>query len=208
MTSERYPRDSVRVLLPTDHVSPATRGALEARLVAPGGRDAPPCFLDPHLLATLRAVGNRLLPQPDRSDPIDLAGAIDARLADGQGDGWRYADLPPDRDAVRLGLRGVDETARLMFGATFVELPPTQRDDVLRAVQRGEPLGDAWRTMSAARFFEELLAETCEIYYSHPLAQEEIGYVGMADLPGWQAIGLDRLDAREPRPIEQPDGRD
>ena len=51
--------------------------------------------------------------------------------------------------------------------------------------------------MDAGRFFEELLAELTENYYAHPLAQEEIGYVGMADLPKWVNIGLNEKDDRE-----------
>jgi hypothetical protein len=50
-----------------------------------------------------------------------------------------------------------------------------------------------------------MLAEVTQTFYAHPLAQEEIGYVGMADLPSWRAIGLDQLDDREPRPIPNND---
>ncbi|RYF62200.1 MAG: gluconate 2-dehydrogenase subunit 3 family protein, partial [Cytophagaceae bacterium] len=35
--------------------------------------------------------------------------------------------------------------------------------------------------------------------YSHPLVQEAFGYVGMADRPSWELIGLNELEAREPR---------
>jgi hypothetical protein len=69
-------------------------------------------------------------------------------------------------------------------------------------VQRGDVEGGVWDTLPAQRFFEELLAEAVECYYSHPLAQEEIGYVGMADAHGWQAISLNRLEPWEPRAVE------
>jgi gluconate 2-dehydrogenase gamma chain len=42
-----------------------------------------------------------------------------------------------------------------------------------------------------------MLAELTENYYSHPWAQDEIGYVGYADLPSWVNIGLNEKDARE-----------
>ena len=61
----------------------------------------------------------------------------------------------------------------------------------------GDAPGATWQTLPAKRFFEELLAEAAENYYSHPLAQEEIGYVGMADLPAWERLGLNQLDDRE-----------
>jgi hypothetical protein len=60
--------------------------------------------------------------------------------------------------------------------------------------------------MPANRFFEELLVLATETYYAHPLAQEEIGYAGMADAAGWQAIGLDEREAHEPAPLDRATG--
>jgi hypothetical protein len=85
-----------------------------------------------------------------------------------------------------------------MFGAGLASLPGAERDAVLRAVQSGEAPGEVWAQMDAACYFEELLALLVDIYYAHPLALEEIGYVGMADAHGWQAIGLDQREAHEP----------
>jgi hypothetical protein len=48
-----------------------------------------------------------------------------------------------------------------------------------------------------------MLAELTEYYYAHPLAQEEIGYVGMADAHGWTRLGLNELEPREPEPLGQ-----
>ena len=61
--------------------------------------------------------------------------------------------------------------------------------------------------MPAARFFEEMLSEVVALYYSHPLAQEEIGYVGMADARGWPRVGPGELEAHEPRPVGGGGGR-
>ena len=74
------------------------------------------------------------------------------------------------------------------------------------AVQRGEAPGESWSVVPAARFFEELLAECVEGYYSAPAAQDEIGYAGFADAHGWQAVGVDQLQTHEPRslPAETP----
>ena len=51
----------------------------------------------------------------------------------------------------------------------------------------GEAPGENWQEVLQDKFFEEMLAELAESYYAHPLAQEEIGYVGMADVPGWDS---------------------
>lgn len=201
----RYPEGAVRGLLASDLVTPQTRAVLLARLDAPPA--AAPRALDESTFAILGAVCARLIPQPERAEPIDLAGAVDDRLARGDGKGWRFAAMPPDAEAYRLGLRGVDECARATFGVGFVALDDARRDEVLHLVQGGQPLGANWARVPADRFFEELLAEVVECYYSHPLAQEEIGYVGFADARGWQALGLDALAPHEPRALDDGAGR-
>ena len=192
-----YPSGTVRALLGTEHVSEATRAALQQRLDAPAAYE--PQFLSAEAYALLEAVANRLFPQPDRPDrPISLAPALDQQLANGLADGWRYDVLPPDREAMRLGLGGIQEVAQSLFQTDFMSLPPQQQDAVLQALADGRPPGTTWQTLNAGRFFEELLAELTETYYAHPLAQEEIGYVGMADLPAWTRIGLNEKEDREP----------
>ena len=196
-----YPNGTVRALLGTSHVSAATRAAVQARLDAPA--TYAPQFLAPEAYALLVAVAARLLPQPDRPDqPIALAPAIDQRLAAGRADGWRYDALPPDREAYRLGLGGIQEIAQALFQVDFLHLKPEQQDAALQALAGGHPPGPAWETLAAGRFFEELLAELTETYYAHPLAQEEIGYVGLADLPSWTRIGLNEKEDREPTAVQ------
>jgi gluconate 2-dehydrogenase gamma chain len=188
----------MQALLATDLVTPQTRRVLAERLKR-RPIDCTP-VLDPPELATLGAVCARLVPQPDRAQPIDLAAAVHDRLARNEGNGWRYAAMPSDLEAYRLGLRGLDELAYTIGGTAFVDLEAQRQDALLRAVQLGE-VGESWRALPAALFFEELLAEVVECYYSHPLAQDEIGYAGYADAHGWQAVGLDQLALHEPRPL-------
>lgn len=195
-----YPEGTVRALLQTDLVTEATRTALQARLDAP--TDYLPQFFDADTFELLLAVAARLLPQPDRPVPIELAPAIDARLAEGRSDGWRYDVLPPDREAYRLGLGGINQAAQAQFQLDFLVLDAAHQDAVLEQLASGNAAGENWQQVKQGRFFEELLAELTENYYAHPLAQEEIGYVGMADVPGWTRIGLNELEPREPE--EQP----
>ena len=193
----RYPVGTVRVLLDGEHVTAPTRAALQARLTDPPA--AQPDLLG-NRVGLLAAVCARLVPQSGGA-PVDVAGMLHARLATGIGDGWRYADLPPYPLAWRCGLEGIGETAQAMFDGEFTGLTAGDQDAVLRAVQAGSPAGEIWRELPAARFFETLLAAVVETYYAHPLAQEEIGYAGMADAPGWQAIGLGEREVREPAEI-------
>ena len=185
-------------LLPSPHVSAATHAALTQRLAATGAVYEPQ-FLAPETFRLLEAVAARLFPQPDRPVPIPLAPFVDHRLAEGRADGWRYDALPPDREAYRLGLGGIQEIAKILFQAYFESLTPVQQDKVLEALASTTPPGTTWQTLNAGRFFEEMLAELAETYYSHPWAQDEIGYVGYADLPAWTKIGLKEKEPREPQ---------
>ncbi len=191
-----YPVGSVRALLPTDLVTAQTRRVLTERL-APSVNNAPHVF-EPDEFDTLRVMCARLLPDAVRLQ-IDLAAQLDARLSTGKGDGWRYDALPPDQEAQRRGVQAVEQSAQILYSKPFVALEAVRQDAVLRAVQGGEPPGALWQTLPAKRYFEELLAELVECFYSDPHVQETIGYVGMADAHGWQAIGLDQLEAWEPR---------
>lgn len=203
-----YPPGTARRLLSTDLVTSKTREVLEDRLAVEGETDKhrPHSFTRMEL-ATLAAACARLIPQPDREQPLHLAGEIDRRLAAGASNGWRYDSMPPDGEAYRRGLRGLDETARAMMNAgsrrseetRFESLSVPEQDAVLAAVQCGEAPGNIWETMPPARFFEELLAELAETYYSCPRAQDEIGFAGFADAHGWQRIGLGQLEPFEPR---------
>lgn len=185
-------------LLPTSHLSEATRAELTQRLAETNQAAAyEPQFFAPETYQLFVAVAARLFPQPERPVPIPLITAVDKRLAEGQSDGWRYDAMPPDREAYRLGLGGIEQIAQTLFQASFEQLAPAQQDAVIEALASGNPPGETWQTLNATRFFEEMLAELTENYYAHPWAQDEIGYVGYADLPGWVNIGLNEKDARE-----------
>jgi len=203
MPPESYPVGTVRALMDTDLVTPPTRAALSARLdfLPP----AAPLFFTADEMATLVAALGRLFADSVQPDANYLAATVDARLAGGGGDGWRYDDMPPDGAAARLGLHGLDQAARARFGADFAALDAPRQDEVLTAVQGGDVPGETWQTVPPGRYFEELLAEASEAYYSHPVAQEEIGYVGMADAPGWTRLGLNEREAREPLPMASGD---
>jgi gluconate 2-dehydrogenase gamma chain len=196
---EHYPNGTVRALLPTDQVTEPTRQALTERLKAVPEK---PVFFSETEFSLLKDICSRLLPQDEHQPTIDIAGGIDERLAQNKSDGWRYDTMPADGEAYKLGLAGVDETASLLFESPFQSLSAAQQDEVLRQVQQGKAPGETWKKLPANRFFEELLAEATTNYYSHPLAQEAIGYVGMADVVGWQRIGLNQLEDREPKIID------
>jgi hypothetical protein len=146
-----------------------------------------PQLFDAIQMQTLRTVSARLIPAPDLADAVDLAGALDAALAEGEGDGWRYAEAPPDRRLHTTGLDALNAAALARFGSGFSHLSPERQDALLSAAASGD-LEAA--SIDAARWFEELLCALVELHYAHPLVQVSIGYDGMADAHGVQAVGL------------------
>ena len=153
---------------------------------------------------TLAAVAERIVPQPDRdgAEKIPIVPWIDEKLYKDERDGYRYEELPPQREAWRAGLAGIDEAARALFdGRSFIELDPLSQDVVLRHVERGDPPGAAWQKLPAARFFKSVLSITIvKIYYAHPAAWNEIGYNGPSSPRGhvrkWEG-GVDPWEAQE-----------
>jgi gluconate 2-dehydrogenase gamma chain len=194
---KKYPPFTIRKLLETDLISSQTKKVLIDRLKQLE-EQYEPAYFTPYLFSILRAVSDRLIPQEKNDACIDLAASIDRRLKEGKNDGWRYASMPPDGEAYQAGLTGIDEMAKAHLNKKFTELEQHQQDDILSAVQHGNIIGAAWKSISPQHFFEDLMAEFTEAYYSHPLAQEQIGFVGMADMQGWKLLGLNEHEKPEP----------
>ncbi|QXQ06158.1 gluconate 2-dehydrogenase subunit 3 family protein [Sphingosinicellaceae bacterium] len=180
-------------------MTPATSTALRTRL------DSKPrtgvAVFDAGQFKALEAIAARLLPQGGRSAPIDHAREMHDRLASGSGDGWRFAKLPNDIEAHQRGLSAVDAAADAGYGRTFAQLSVSQQDDLLREIQFGRVSAPGWGELDPALWFTELLSLLVDIDYSHPAAQEEIGYLGMADARGWQDVGIGARAPHEPEPL-------
>ncbi len=82
----QYPPGTVRALLQTDHVTDATRQTLTRRLGALPYTN--PQFFTVEEFALLQAICDRLIPQTDHPDRVDIAGGIDERLTQQKGNGW------------------------------------------------------------------------------------------------------------------------
>ena len=179
-----------------DQTREVVRGRLEE---VPGIR-----FFTDAEARTLAAVAERIVPQPDRDEAgkIPIVPWIDEKLYEDERDGYRYEELPPQREAWRDGLAGINETAQALFGGkTFVDLDPLSQDVVLTHVARGDATGATWKQLPAARFFKSVLSITIvKIYYAHPAAWNEIGYNGPSSPRGhvrkW-AGGVDPWEAEE-----------
>lgn len=146
----------------------------------------------------LEAVVHRLVPQRDRSNPVPIVPWIDAKLHQNNRDGFRYDDMPPLREAWRLGLRGIDQESGQRFKASFSSLLEEQQDAVLSAIHSGDVAGGVWARLPAQRFFSTvLLKEVVGEYYAHPLAWNEVGFGGPASPRGYVRLGVDQRDSWE-----------
>jgi hypothetical protein len=199
-TGTRYPNYNVLDKWSSPDFDDQTREVVRKRL-----EEIPPVrFFTAHEARTLAAVAERIIPQPDRSvaERVPIVPWVDEKLYEDKRDGYRYEELPPQREAWRMGLAGVDETARALFdGKSFVELDPLSQDVALRQIAWGRAPGATWTKLPAARFFKSVLLTTItRTYYAHPLAWNEIGYNGPSSLRGhvrkWEG-GVDPWEAHE-----------
>jgi hypothetical protein len=155
-------------------------------------------FLTEEEWALLEAIAARLVPQPDRAEPVPIVPWIDDTLFENKTPGYRYADMPPMRDAWRQGLAGIAGEARERHGTDFCVLPSEVQDALLRAIQHDDVDARLWGNLPAARFFSELLLkQIVAVYYAHPAAWSEIGFGGPASPRGYVRLGFDERDPWE-----------
>ncbi|MBB5879226.1 pimeloyl-ACP methyl ester carboxylesterase [Xanthomonas arboricola] len=188
------PEDFI-TLLNADRVSPRMRKLLLSRHAGPPA--SAQGVLSQHQLKLLGAVVARVL--DGAGDARAIARRIDVQLAEGAGDGWRHAALPPDRLAVPLGLDALDALSN-----GFAGLPAEIQDHWLRAVSlatAGDPSAHGLDAAQLAHWFEDIRAEAARTWASLPATMAAMGYDGFAvggagiDSPGYQQTAADRQEA-------------
>lgn len=194
MIETPYPGYDVLAKWNTPSFNAQTRAVLEQRLQHVPGR----CFFSTEEWRLLDAIVARLVPQPERDEPIPIVPWIDGMLADGHGEGFRHQGMPPLAEAWRRGLEGIDREAERRHGRPFADLDAEEQDATLAAVQGGEVDQASWGGVPAKLFFSDVLLKTAVgIYYAHPAAWSEIGFGGPASPRGYVRMGPDRRDPWE-----------
>jgi pimeloyl-ACP methyl ester carboxylesterase len=183
-----------RQLIDSNRVTPQTRAALLAR--QPDDPAYRPAALTPGQFAVLRAVVDRVVPQ---QGGIDLAARIDGALQAGEGDGWRFARLPPDAAAYRAGLETLDAAARGRHGCGFAALYAGDQEGLLAAVAAGDGPAGALDPAQMRFWFEDVRADAVRHYVGHPATLARMGYsgIGYGD-DGFARVGAGERDAWEP----------
>ena len=193
----RYPGYNVLDRWSSPDWDDQTREVIRRRL-----EQVPPVrFFTQDEAALLLAVAARIVPQPDRApvEQVPIVPFIDERLYEDRRQGYRYEGIPPQRDAWRTGLAGVETTARALCDRAFIALTADEQDAVLRCIEQGDPPGEAWARLDARRFFANVLCETIvKTYYAHPLAWNETGYNGPSSPRGHVRKWIGGVDPWEP----------
>jgi len=154
----------------------------------------------------MEALCSHILPQDDRDEAhtIPIVPQIDKRLFDDTHDGYRFEDMPPDREAYRLGLKAINEMARQLHGTGFTQLKYRAREELLQSLHDGDPVPahEIWNRMPVERFWMLLVQDCADAYYSHPWAWDEIGFGG----PAYPRAYM-RLERGEAEPWESEETR-
>lgn len=192
---ERYPSYDVLSKRDTPSWNEQTRRAVEVRLAV---RADEALFFDPHELATVKAIADRLVPQPQHQRGIPVAALVDRKLHADKQDGYRQAGMPRQREAWRQGVRALDEEARAAHGSAFKDLGAAEQDALLKRMETGDLHAEAWGGMSPKTCFSQRIArDIIHAYYSHPSAWNEIGWGGPASPRGYVRTGYNERDPWE-----------
>ena len=171
-----------------EHWDQVTAGVVLARLAMPPDTR----FFTPAEEAIATALCDQLLGQAE-DRVVPLVNLIDARLAEGQTDGWRYGDMPEDGQAWRDSLSYLDADARDKLGCGLAECAVADQQAVIQAVQ---DLGSGdWHGLNAGHVWSLWTRYACTAFYAHPQAWNEMGFPGPAYPRGYKHPGI---DAREP----------
>ena len=197
-----YPGYDVLAKWDTPSWNDATREVVHERLYQVPTRR----FFSEEEWALLEAIVARLLPQPDRPHaPIPIVPWVDEKLHRNAGIGYRYDDMPPTREAWRLGLEGIARASRERHGRGFAALDGPAQDALLEEIEAGRVSGEPWTRLPPHRFFKHVLLSTVvRIYYAHPAAWSEAGFGGPAAPRGYVRLEAGRLDPWE---AKRDDGR-
>lgn len=154
--------------------------------------------------AVARPLFDLLLAQ-DGEPRVPVVALVDGRLAADETDGWRYDDMPADREAFRQTFAALDEDAKQAHDVLFTDLRPRQQARLVGAVDRAGQAGERWHGLPAKHVWSLWTRYACTAFYSHPWAWNEIGFGGPAYPRGYSNPGI---DARERWEVADHDSRD
>jgi hypothetical protein len=194
----RYP--DYNVLDAAGHWDAATRAVVSGRL-----DPLPPLrVFSTEQAAALHAFCDCVMAQ-DREPRIPVLAMIDAKLHAGQGEGYRYAELPEDVATWKGVAAGLDAAARERGADDFASAEHEVQHDVIDAFQGARLTGSPWDELPPARAWSVVMRDVLSAFYSHPWAWNEIGYGGPAYPRGYARLGAGQREHWEAAAALDPD---
>jgi len=194
----RYPNHDV--LDERDHWDGVTR-----RVVLERVDQGPPIrFFTAGEAVTLGVFCDLVMAQ-DREPRVPVLNMVDAKLFDGKLDGYRYAEMPDDRETWRQVASGLDSSARQHGDHDFASAPAHIQHQVVDAFSRGELRGVVWDSLPCARAWAVVMRAVLSEFYSHPWAWNEIGFGGPAYPRGYARLGAGQRESWEGSPATDSD---
>ncbi len=133
LTENRFPDYDVLSKRLTPSWNEKTREVITRRLAI----GSEPKFFTPDEFQTVRAVADRIVPQPTTRPPIPVAALVDEKLHRRKEDGYRHSGMPREAEAWRRGLKALDVDAKQAFGARFRDLSDRDQDEMLARMEKG-----------------------------------------------------------------------
>jgi hypothetical protein len=146
--------------------------------------------------AALGAFLDVLLAQ-DREPKIPVLNMVDAKLFAGELDGFRYADMPDDRETWRRVAAGLDAAAVQHGSIEFADASQEVKERVVEAFAEGELHGRVWDELPPSRAWKVVTRVALSAFYSHPWAWNEIGFGGPAYPRGYARLGVGQRESWE-----------
>jgi hypothetical protein len=160
-------------------------------------------FTHPEVI-TLGAFCDVVMAQ-DREPKIPVLNMVDAKLFAGQLDGFRFADMPDDRETWRQAAKGLDAAARQHGCQDFASASQEVKEKIIEAFHDGELRGEVWDELNCKRAWSVLMRSVLSAFYSHPWAWNEIGFGGPAYPRGYARFGLGQRESWESSPLSSSD---
>jgi hypothetical protein len=133
----------------------------------------------------------------DRDPKIPVLNMVDAKLFSGELDGFRFADMPDDRETWRRLALGLDAAARQHGASDFAVASEDVRIRVVDALAKGELHGEVWDEMPPDKTWKVVSRAILSAFYSHPWAWNEIGFGGPAYPRGYARLGAGQRESWE-----------
>jgi hypothetical protein len=141
----------------------------------------------------------------DREPKIPVLNMVDAKLFAGKLDGFRYADMPDDRETWRRVAAGLDAGARQHGASDFAGASDEVQRLIVQAFADGALHGDVWDELPPARAWSVVMRGVLSEFYSHPWAWNEIGFGGPAYPRGYARFGVGQRESWEGAPAFEVD---